>query len=262
MHSIIFIKTPYNNRNNQLKDGSLANIWVVGFIATFIGLSVGAVLAAVINRYTRSIGTIYAVCAGLLLGLLSLEIAPEAIRLGGWIVSAAGFVVGVMIYKVSHKWLHKQTIIRKDSQKNRWIRSGLFLSIIIMMHNLPMGVVLGASPYDDFSVAFLQTMILHTIPEGMILFTPLVLAGVRSTVLFLLSVLLSIPVGVGAFIGDGIGLHHQLLWAFLISVTVGTIYMIAMKEILAESVKRSSNTCSLLIACIAFGLLGLYVFLV
>ncbi|MEZ7171855.1 ZIP family metal transporter [Sporosarcina sp. OR05] len=237
-------------------------MWVVSFIATCIGLGVGGGMAAVMNRYTRSIGTIYAVCAGLLLGLLSLEIAPEAIRLGGWTVFAIGFVVGVIVYKITHKWLHKQTLIRNDPQKNQWIRSGLFLTIIIMLHNFPMGVVLGASPHDDFSVAFLQAMILHTIPEGMILFTPLLLAGVRSTVLFLLSVLLSIPVGVGAFIGDGIGLQYHLLWALFISVTVGMIYMIAMKEILTESVKRSSNTYSLFVACIAFGLFGLYVLLV
>ncbi|WP_246231680.1 hypothetical protein [Sporosarcina jiandibaonis] len=42
------------------------------------------------------------------------------------------------------------------------------------------------------------------------------------------------------------------------SLTVGTIYMVAVKEILPESIKHSSNAYSLLVAIISFFLIGAY----
>lgn len=235
---------------------------MIGFLSTFIGISVGGGIAAVINSFKRSIGTIYAVCAGLILGLLSLEIVPEAIQLGNWFVFAGGFLAGVVLFELNHNWLHKYTIIHRDSYKNQRVRTGLFLALIISIHNLPMGVVLGTSEYPEFSFALLQAMILHNIPEGMILFTPLLLAGVRFHALFLLSIIIALPVAIGAFIGDLIGMQSTLVWAFLISLTVGTIYMVAVKEILYESIKQSSNAYSLLVACIGFGLMGIYLLVV
>lgn len=237
-------------------------MWIVGFTTTFIGLVIGGGLAAIVNQTTRSIATIFALCAGLLLGLLSLEIAPEAIHLGGWLVFGVGFFGGVLLFMITHKWLHRYPIIRKDAQKTQWIRSGILLAVIILLHNLPMGVVLGASHHTTLNLSLLQTLALHTIPEGMILFTPLLLARVRVTVIFLLAIIVSIPVGIGAYIGNEMGQQFDMLLGLFISVTVGTIYMITIKEILPEAVKRSSNLSSLFIVCIGFGVMWVYMFIV
>lgn len=238
----------------------MAQVWVIGLLATFLGVSIGGGIAATIYRFKKSMSTIYAVCAGLLLGLLSFEIVPEALLLGDWIIFSAGFIGGVIVYEVIHRRFHEYPIIRKNPYKSHGIRTGLFLALVISIHNFPMGIVLGTSDHAEFSLAFLQAMILHTIPEGMILFMPLILAGVRFNVLFLLSILIAVPVAIGAFIGDMIGMQNNSVMSFLISTTVGMIYMVTVKEILAESVRQSSNLYGGIVACVAFLVMGVYLF--
>ena len=92
----------------------------------------------------------------------------------------------------------------------------------------------------------------------MILFTPLFIAGIRFYILFLLSIVVAVPVGLGALLGEMVGQQNNLIWSFLISLTVGTIYMVTIKEILIESIRQSSNIYSLLVVLVAFCLMGAY----
>lgn len=227
-------------------------IWVIAFIATFFGVGIGGVLSYFINRFKRSIGTIYAVCAGLILGLISFGIAPEAIELGNWIVLILGFISGVLLFMFIHSMLETRLHKRPD------LKSGLLLTIIISFHNLPIGLILGTDEESAISTSLLQTLILHNIPEGMILFTLLFIAGFRFLPLLLLSFIVAVPVAVGAIIGEMIGTRNTNLSAFLMSLTVGTIYMVTVKEVLPESVKHSSNAYSILVAGTAFFLIGVY----
>ncbi|MEK4025899.1 ZIP family metal transporter [Sporosarcina sp. FSL W7-1283] len=233
-------------------------IWLIGFLSTVAGVNVGGVIVALINRFQRSVGAIYAVCVGLLLSLLSVEITPEAIALGNFLVFVFGFLVGVLLFEIIHLAFYRNRVHSKKNDHRQSLRMGVFLVLILSMHNLPMGMVLATSEHFPFGLALLQALILHNIPEGMILFTPLFVAGVRLYKLFLLSVFIAAPVALGAFIGNWMGMQSNLLAAFLLSVTVGSIYMVTMKEILPASIKHSSNMYSAVIVCIAFGLLTAY----
>jgi ZIP family zinc transporter len=239
----------------------LTHVWCIGFLSTFAGIGAGGIIASFINGFKRSIGTIYGVCTGLILGLISFEILPEAVQIGNWIIVFLGFIAGVVLFKIIHVRLHKNPNVVK-SHRHRNIRMGLFLALIISIHNFPVGVVMGTSEHSGISLALLQSLVLHNIPEGMILFTPFFIAGIKIPLLFLLSILIALPVAFGALIGEMIGIQNNILWAFLISLTTGIIYMVAIKEILLESIKNSSNRYSLFITLIAFCLMGVYLFYV
>jgi len=234
----------------------LNHVWFIGFLSTFAGIGVGGVIASFINGFKKSIGTIYAVCTGLILGLISFEIVPEAIQLGNLLVFFLGFFAGVILFELIHLGFHKNSKVSTSRKHN--LKIGLFLALIISIHNFPIGVVLGTSEHSQFSLALLQALILHNIPEGMILFTPLFIAGIRYYLLFLLSIIVAVPVGLGALLGEMVGQQNNLIWAFLISLTAGTIYMVTIKEILIESIRQSSNIYSLLVALVAFCLMGAY----
>ncbi|WP_432359752.1 ZIP family metal transporter [Sporosarcina sp. UB5] len=85
------------------------------------------------------------------------------------------------------------------------------MALIISIHNLPMGIVLGAGDESEFGIALLRALILHNVPEGMILFTLLFIAGFSTYMLFLISIIVAVPVGLGAFIGELIGMQNKLL---------------------------------------------------
>jgi len=236
----------------------LAHFWFIGFLSTFVGIGVGGIIAYFINGLKRSIGTIYAVCTGLILGLISFEIVPEVLQLSNWIIFFLGFLAGVILFELIHLGFHKNPANSTESRKQHSLRIGLFLALIISIHNFPVGVVLGTSEHSKFSIALLQALILHNIPEGMILFTPLFISGIRFSLLLFLSIFIAVPVAIGALIGEMIGMQNNILWAFLISLTVGTIYMVTIKEILTESIRQSSNIYSFLVTLISFGLIGAY----
>lgn len=67
------------------------------------------------------------------------------------------------------------------------------------------------------------------------------------------------PVGIGAYFGSLLGIGHPLFWSFSISLAVGTIYMIIVKEVIMGAIKDTSRV--LLIAMISFGCIGFYFFL-
>lgn len=236
----------------------MKQIWFLGFLATFAGIGVGGFFAGLINSFKRSIGTIYAICAGLILALISFEILPELMHLGSWIIVAIGFLAGCFIFKFIHLVMGKNAFREKELHEYHNKKLSLFLAFILSFHNLPMGIALGAIENTQFSTALLIALILHNIPEGMILFTPLFVSGFRIKLLVIFSFFVALPVAIGAFIGDVIGLQNNLFWTFLISLTVGTIYMITIKEILPESIRQSSNLYSIIVAFITFCLLGGY----
>lgn len=73
--------------------------WVMGFLAPTIGMSSGGLFALLFKGFQRSISTIFALCAGMIIGLISLEIFPEGIEIGGWLASVAGILAGVLLFQ-------------------------------------------------------------------------------------------------------------------------------------------------------------------
>ncbi|MGE7625438.1 ZIP family metal transporter [Viridibacillus sp. NPDC096237] len=235
-------------------------IWVIGYVYTVIGFSAGGVIAWILRGVQKKIDIIYGICAGLTLGLLSFEITPEAIILGNWITFIFGFLTGVVLFQIAHKVLHVLFGATKNHVKNGALKTGILLMLSITFHNLPIGIVLGANQNSTVKESLLHTILLHNLPEGIIVFTPLFIAGLSVWTLFFLTLIISLPVGIGAYIGNSIGIGNPIIWSFAISLAAGTIYMVTIKEVLLESIKDSSGI--LLIAVISFFAMGAFLFFI
>ncbi|MET3576729.1 ZIP family metal transporter [Bhargavaea ullalensis] len=210
------------------------------------------------NENPKSTGMVYAICTGAILGLIGFEIIPEVLRDGGWTVVAAGFLAGVTLFW----WIHLIFRFTSSPSVQTTIRPGILLMAAIAVHNFPLGIMMGSGDHVDMSSALMKTLVLHNIPEGMILFMPLFAAGLKVGPMFVISTLIALPVGAGAVFGELLGLGNERLSAFLISLSVGMIYRVAVKEIYPEAVRHSSNAYSLCIAVLSFLLMGLYLLLI
>ncbi|WP_397537792.1 ZIP family metal transporter [Rummeliibacillus pycnus] len=215
-------------------------VGAVGFMATAVGFGLGGVLAIFFKKLQRKISTINALCTGLILGLVCLEIAPESIHLGGKIVFIIGILLGILGFFKIHEISHKFTISTESLQKDRLIQTGLLLAISITIHNFPLGIAFGASQNVGISKPILQALILHNIPEGIAMFIPLFLAGLRFKMFLLITSIVSLPVALGSIVGSLIGMKYPLLWSFIISFALGIIVIVTIKEIFFEAVKHSS----------------------
>lgn len=230
----------------------MGQIWWIGLLATFLGVSLGGVMMLFIHEYKRSLGTVYALCTGLLLALLSFSIIPEVLEIGSWIILISGFLVGMLFFE----WIHR--VLSLKLERIPEMKTGVLLLIMITFHNFPIGALLGAHEQSDLSQSLLQTLVVHNIPEGMILFAFLFVKDFRFIPFVVYAFIVAVPVAVGAVIGEWIEVENMSIWAFFMSITVGTIYKVTMKEILPEAVKHSSNFYGLLITTITFLLVGLY----
>lgn len=237
-----------------MKDELLTSIWLTGLIATFLGIGIGGILSTLIHGKKRSIGTIYSVCTGTILGLVSFEIVPEALEKGSWIIMIIGLLAGMFLFQLIHLFLE----FSFKSLEMPHIKSGFLLTIAISIHNIPMGMMMGSIQHSEITSALLVTVVMHNIPEGMILFAPLFLAGFRMIILVGFSMIVAVPFGMGAYIGEWIGIGSDHLWSFLIALSVGMIYMIAIREILPEAIRHSSHAYSLFVAVLSFLLVGAY----
>jgi len=235
---------------------------VIGFVATAMGISIGGLLALFLKRFQKSIATTYALCAGMILGLVYLEIAPESIKLGGLVLFVTGFLTGMFLFVIIHKASHIIIRITDSHKSDLYIRTGLFLMFSISLHNFPLGIAFGSSQNIGLSNSMIQTIILHNIPEGIAMFTPLFLAKLKFHASLLFSSIVSLPVGIGAILGSSIGLDHPFLWAFIISSAIGMMIMVTIIEIYFEALKQSSITYSLIMAGIGTIIIWVYLSLI
>lgn len=132
----------------------------------------------------------------------------------------------------------------------------------ISLHNFPLGIAFGSSQNMGLSNSVLQTIILHNIPEGIAMFTPLFLAKVKFHASVLFAIIVSLPVGMGAILGSNIGLDHPLLWSLIISSAIGMMIIVTIKEIYFEALNQSSVVYSLLMTGIGTLIIWVYLNLI
>lgn len=233
-------------------------MWLLGLLCTSLGIFIGGMIAWLFKGLQQRVDIIYGLCAGVIMGLVIFEILPEVIELGGWLSTFIGFTIGMITFKILHNSLHYNRGKKSTTKKKLYIRTGLLLIFSFSVHNLPMGITLGANQDSDFTITLLQTLLFHSIPEGIILFTPLILAGINIFVVFLISIFVSIPVSLGVFIGGLLGLVYQSINTILISITVGIIFMITVSEILYPALVKSSIFKVLFWILIGLGIIGFY----
>lgn len=233
-------------------------MWILGFLGTSTGMLVGGIFAILLKKLHKKINNIYALCAGLILGLICIEIFPEAIEMGGWLISLIGLIIGALTFEYIHNKVHQKERIRIKPKRKVYNHAGFLIILSLSIHNLPMGVILGASQNDELRKVMLLTLFLHSIPEGIILFIPIILRSIKIVNWLFISCLISFPVVIGVFIGNFIGFEYKALLALIISFTAGNLLLVIVSELLFKALKDTSGLFIMLWFFIGFVAMGLY----
>ncbi|MFD1848921.1 ZIP family metal transporter [Oceanobacillus bengalensis] len=233
--------------------------WIISAFASALGISVGGGLAWLMKGFHRGFSFIYSLCAGLIVGLLFLEMIPESIELGGWIILAVGVTLGLLLFQYIHQLMNKITIITNSHQKDIFVRSGVLLAFSIAFHNFPVGIALGPTMGTELGALMLTTLVLHNIPEGIIVFTPLFLAGFGILTCVFITAIITLPLALGTLLGQLFNFGMSPLLAFMINLSIAIIFMVAVKEIFGEAVKNSTLLYSSIVGLFGFGIIYLYI---
>ena len=228
----------------------------MGTLFTSIGFGIGGIIAFGMKGLKKNTDTVFCICAGLILGLLSFEVVPEAIELGNWLTFLLGFLAGVLLFNILHGYSRFHMLRVKSGEKRIALSTGVMLLIGISIHNIPIGISLGAAQEFELSSALLHTMLLHNIPEGLIVFT--LWPDLKKRTVPIIALIISLPVGAGAYVGSKLGMGDPYLWSMFLSLSIGMIYTVTIKEILIGSIQEFRSTHVFLLTLLGFCCIGLY----
>lgn len=202
------------------------------FIGTWTG---GGVLWFSQNRLVLRKDMILLLCGGILVGLLVLEIIPEALsnfeKKGLFLGLLAGVIVMFLVDHLVHP-VNKTPFF--------------LLCIAFVLHNVPTGIGLGIYLNQDegslFSSPFLAAMFFHHIPEGLALMASAILGNVSFLLFTITTFLLAFLFGVSATFGNAF-FEFQSIRAstLLMGTSIGTLCFITLHEFLGKSLRKDKR---------------------
>ena len=159
-----------------------------------------------------------------------------------WWQIVAGVATGVALIGILDRFmphLHHLSGLKEDEmhKNNASLNRTLLFVMAIAIHKLPEGLATGISFNGDQgnAVAVAITIALQNIPEGMVVVTPLLMAGVifRNTAMIAFSVAVLEVAGVfaGFFIGD----ISSLFLPFMLSTAGGAMLYVISDEMIPET---------------------------
>lgn len=256
-------------------------IIVITFISGVVGTGLGGLVGAVLRRESNKIvSLLLSFAAGIMLAVVCFDLMSEPIEMMksgemGWytplIVVAAVIVGYALVYllniaidkktnrEVKHidenhpataddldELIHADHFETHKREKSNLFVAGLVMMTAIALHNLPEGMVIGASyaitpnlTSNLFSGAgFVMAIVigLHNIPEGMAVSVPLISGGMSKTKATLLTALSGLPTVFGALIGYALGGINQIMLTLSLGFASGAMLYVVFGELLPEAI--------------------------
>jgi len=171
-----------------------------------------------------------------------------------------------------HYEAHKtEQSCESQNQKTRLFIAGLVMMIAIALHNLPEGMVIGASYAATENLianlfsgsGFIMAIVigLHNVPEGMAVSVPLISGGMSKPKSVFLTALSGLPTVFGALLGYAIGGINKIMLVLSLGFASGAMLYVVFGELLPESIlmwKSKLPTLSLFLGLLVGFLLVLF----
>lgn len=281
--------------------GLLAWVVVMTAVAGVGGTGLGGLVGAVLNRDSnKGVSLLLSFAGGVMLAVVCFDLIQNAIVPEGAVaptnifIVLAGILAGFVLV-----WLLNDCIDRRTNREVRHIdrahpktaddldelihadhlaehsrntdRRGLFAAGIVMalaiaLHNIPEGMVIGASYANSGQLAGGSGMVLaiiiglHNIPEGMAVAVPLISGGMKKWKAVLITALSGAPTVLGALLGFWLGTLGPLWLALSLSFASGAMLYVVFGELLPESILmwRSKLPALAVMVGVAVGLIIIY----
>ena len=238
----------------------------------------GGAVACMFRRDSdKTVSLLLSFAAGVMTAVVCFDLLTEALHADDkaanvWLV-ICGVSVGFVLIALLNAWIDKATNHEiahidenhprtadsleelthanhlQEHMEGRQPRSGLFLAGLVMaaaiaLHNVPEGMVIGASfarTTDQIltnrgGLVMALVIGLHNIPEGMAVAVPLISGGMRRWRAVVLTALSGAPTILGALMGFLIGAISPTALVLSLSFASGAMLYVVFGELLPESI--------------------------
>ena len=255
---------------------------IITAIAGVGGTGLGGIVGISLTRdSSKMVSLLLAFAGGIMLSVVCFDLIPSAFKPEGaaesmplWLV-IVGIALGYIIVAVLNFWIDKTTnpevshvnddhpqtadaldeLIHADHLTMHRTRkqltgssaglyaAGLVMACAIALHNMPEGMVIGASYVGNQSAGivggsgFIIAIVigLHNIPEGMAVAVPLVAGGMKKGRAAIVTALSGAPTIIGAMIGYSLGLLSPTWLCLSLSFASGAMAYVVLGELLPEA---------------------------
>ena len=256
-------------------------VWsIIGItaLAGMGGTGMGGLVSCLFRKdSSKTVSLLLSFAAGVMTSVVCFDLLAEALHSDG-IGNSVGLVVigvlvGYVVIALLNAWIDRNTDHEvahidenhprtadsleelthanhlQEHREGRQPRSGLFLAGLVMaaaiaLHNVPEGMVIGAS----FARTAQETLLnrggltmaivigLHTVPEGMAVAVPLISGGMPKLRSVIVTALTGFPTILGALLGFGVGAMGPTALAVSLSFASGAMLYVVFGELLPESI--------------------------
>ena len=223
----------------------MQSVWI-----SAVGLCLSSVIGSIIGLSFKGLShrwndIIMGFCAGVMLAASVIGLilpATEMADSAGWWQVAIGVMLGALFLSLLDKitpHLHKLTGLEPEEHaNNEHINRILLFILAIAIHKLPEGIAAGVSFNNDSeSAAWSVTLglALQNIPEGMVVISPLLLAGVSRWRTLFISLAIGLLEIVGVWIGYGLGAISLVLLPVMLAFAGGAMLYVISDEMIPET---------------------------
>ena len=256
-------------------------IWsVIGItaLAGMGGTGMGGLVSCLFRKdSSKTVSLLLSFAAGVMTSVVCFDLLAEALHSDGTSskvgLVVAGVLAGYIVIAILNAWIDRNTDHEvahidenhprtadsleelthanhlQEHREGRQPRSGLFLAGLVMaaaiaLHNVPEGMVIGASFARSAKEMLLNrgglTMAivigLHNIPEGMAVAVPLISGGMPKWRSVIVTALTGFPTILGALLGFAVGAMGPTALAVSLSFASGAMLYVVFGELLPESI--------------------------
>lgn len=279
---------------------------VAGVGGTGLGGAVGALLkrdsSRIVSLLLAFAGGIMTgvVCFDMISGALEPDAATEPVSV---FFVVAGVLFGYVVIWLLNLWIDKKTnheiahidadhpktaddldeLIHSDhyvrhetcsedggpASKYQLFIAGVVMACAIALHNMPEGMVIGASYAGNLEAGFLggsgliMAVIigLHNIPEGMAVSVPLITGGSKRLKAIVITALSGAPTIIGAVVGFCLGTLSPMWLSLSLSFAAGAMFYVVFGELLPEAILmwRSKLPAFATVVGVLVGLILIYI---
>lgn len=216
---------------------------------TAIGVGGSTLIGSLIGFFVKNVShrandIIIGLCAGIMLsaavlGLLvpAFDMATKNIWLPSVGVFAGALLLNILDFVTPH--LHHITgIDQEEHRNNKHLNRILLFVMAIAIHKFPEGMAAGVgfggeTTGNPFSVAL--AISLQNVPEGMVIISPLLLAGVSRMRTLLIAIAIGFLEVCGVYFGYTLGNLSMNILPFMLALSGGAMLYVVSDEMIPES---------------------------
>lgn len=255
----------------------LTFIILITAAAGVIGTGAGGAIAAIVRKESNiAISFLLSFAAGVMLSVVCFDLMTDAIHpessdepISIFFVLFSLFVGYLAVFFLNRAIEAREAKqgATKSGGRSSMLVAGIVMTFAIALHNLPEGMVIGASFAGDAGVVLSRSGItmalvigLHNIPEGMAVATPLIAGGMSRFRAIALTAISGLPTVIGAAIGYFAGTLGPVSLSFSLAIASGAMLYVVFGELLPQATRlwKSSLSSLTVLVGMAVGLIMVY----